>query len=355
MNPTLRTLTHVTLLVAITLIFLRLASVIMIPLVFSILLSYLVHPLVRRMVRLHIGVKGKPFHLPAPLAIVLALLLVYTILSGFIYLFFSQLAVLIANLPQYQERITALFHPLQEAYKNFAEHLPGSGEAPEIPFGQALNALLAHLPAWFGGITELVINLILIFFLSLFMLMYSPALKEQIMLMVGKGLRSRLEEMFNRISEVMQQFLFGMALAQLTVALAVWFGLWAIGIQYAFLWGIFSGVLRVIPVVGLIVSAIPPLFMALIQFDRPGPFFVTLIFLVGLQVIYDYVFIPLTVGHKVDINPLTFLLMLMFWGWLWGIWGAILSLPLTALMRVVFDHSERLKPVGEMLGEPEKV
>ena len=141
----------------------------------------------------------------------------------------------------------------------------------------------------------------------------------------------------------------------LTVAAVVWLGLWIVGIQYAFLWGIFSGVLRVIPVIGLIASALPPLLMALIQFDSATPFLVTLLYLLGLQLLYDYVFIPLALGQKVDINPLAFLLMLIFWSWLWGIWGAILSLPLTALIRVVFDHTERLKPVGEMLGEPEKV
>jgi predicted PurR-regulated permease PerM len=206
----------------------------------------------------------------------------------------------------------------------------------------------------FGGITELMINLLLIFFLSFFMLMYYPSLNERFMRMVPYERKEQMREMFIQISEVMQQFLIGMALAQLSVALAVWLGLWAIGIPYAFLWGIFSGVLRVIPVVGLIASSIPPLFMALIQYDHLSPFFITLSYLVGLQVIYDYVVIPLTLGHKVNINPLAFLLMLMFWTWMWGIWGAILSFPLTALIKVVFDHTDRLKPVAKMLGEPGK-
>jgi|GEM_PF-5371577 len=356
MNSSLRSTTYVTVLVAITVAFFRLASVIMIPLIFSILLSYLVHPSVQWMQQLRFRIWGKEYPLHPGIAILFSLLFVYAILSGFIYLFFNELAVLITDLPKYQARITALFLPLQEGYQHLAQRFATKGQpTAEIPFGQTLTVLLGHLPALFGGITELMVDLILIFFLSFFMLMYSSSLTDQFIRMVPREQRGQIKEMFDRLSEVMQQFLFGMAMAQLSVAVAVWFGLWAIGIQYAFLWGIFSGVLRVIPVVGLIASAVPPLLMALVQFDRLSPFFITLIYLVGLQVVYDYVLIPLTLGHKVDINPLAFLLMLMFWGWLWGIWGAILSLPLTALMRVVFDYTERLKPVGEMLGEPEKI
>src|SRR5579884_588121 len=255
MNSSLRSTTYVTVLVAITVAFFRLASVIMIPLIFSILLSYLVHPSVQWMQQLRFRIWGKEYPLHPGIAILFSLLFVYAILSGFIYLFFNELAVLITDLPKYQARITALFLPLQEGYQHLAQRFATKGQpTAEIPFGQTLTVLLGHLPALFGGITELMVDLILIFFLSFFMLMYSSSLTDQFIRMVPREQRGQIKEMFDRLSEVMQQFLFGMAMAQLSVAVAVWFGLWAIGIQYAFLWGIFSGVLRVIPVVGLIAS-----------------------------------------------------------------------------------------------------
>jgi len=124
-----------------------------------------------------------------------------------------------------------------------------------------------------------------------------------------------------------------------------------IDLPYALLLGPITAFLSLIPYLGVALAMLPPLLMALVQFDNVGPFVtiavaVTLVHFVAINILT-----PKLVGRRVKLNPLSVTLAMMFWGWLWGGVGLVLAVPMTAAIKAVCDNIRSLRPFGAWMGE----
>jgi predicted PurR-regulated permease PerM len=72
---------------------------------------------------------------------------------------------------------------------------------------------------------------------------------------------------------------------------------------------------------------------------------------VGLNILESYIVTPLVLGHRLTLNPVVIFLGLTFWGWIWGITGALLAVPIMVVLKIFCDHTEPLRPIGEFLGD----
>jgi predicted PurR-regulated permease PerM len=124
----------------------------------------------------------------------------------------------------------------------------------------------------------------------------------------------------------------------------------SIGLPYFFIVGSLSGVLSLVPYFGVLLAVLPPLVVGFGQLDRTSVAIICATVL-GLHLFAFQVLYPKLLGKRLALNPLAVTLALLFWGSLWGPWGLILALPITAMMKIVFDHVERLRPFGDWLGE----
>ncbi len=126
---------------------------------------------------------------------------------------------------------------------------------------------------------------------------------------------------------------------------------YAMGIDFPFIWGTLAFLLNYIPNIGSLIAVLPPVLLAFIQFDGPGRAFGTMAGLTAVQMVVGNFFDPRWLGRSLALSPVVVFVTMVFWGWLWGIAGVFLAVPLTILMRIVFEHIPGLRYVALMMGE----
>jgi predicted PurR-regulated permease PerM len=138
----------------------------------------------------------------------------------------------------------------------------------------------------------------------------------------------------------------GAAMAAVTVAVLL-----ALKLPGAVVLGVASGLLNLIPFLGVILAAVVPLLPAVLQFDTPGPFLIILFTVIALHFIAANVLIPHFIGSRVNIGPVAATIGMLFWGWLWGVMGVLLAIPLTAFVKLVSDCHPSLLHISNLLAE----
>jgi AI-2 transport protein TqsA len=141
-----------------------------------------------------------------------------------------------------------------------------------------------------------------------------------------------------------------MSLLNAAVAIGVCVGL---GVDFALLWGLFAFLFNFVPNVGSILAAIPPVLLALVQHGPARAALVAALYLV-IDVISGHVLEPKIMGKRLGLSPLVVMLSLVFWGWMWGPVGMILSVPLTSMAKIMFEHSTDLRWLAVLLGGEEE-
>jgi len=128
---------------------------------------------------------------------------------------------------------------------------------------------------------------------------------------------------------------------------------WLIGLDFAFIWGLLTFLLNYIPTIGSVFAVLPPPLFALMQFGDPSLALITLVVLAVIQVVLGVYVDPLIEGHYLSPSPLVVLVSVTFWGWLWGIAGALLGVPLTILIIIACQHSPHTYWLATLLSDVE--
>lgn len=283
--------------------------------------------------------------LPVPLAIMLVLLI--SIAAGvFVTLILgSSVDEFSKSLPAYQTR-------LKELTGGIVDWLAGIGiNAPEtrgilnvIDPGKAMgfaNSLISSLGGVFG-------NAFLILFTVLFMLMEAWSFPQKINAIYG----NRGDEVLNRVSDVLKstrQYLSIKTLMSLATGILVGGGTALIGLDFPILWGFLAFALNFIPNIGSIIAAVPAVLLSLVQLGSMATLGVILVYLTANIVIGNIVE-PRYMGEKVGLSTLVVFLSLVFWGWLFGLVGMLLSVPLTMTVKFASLANEETRWLGILLG-----
>jgi AI-2 transport protein TqsA len=125
--------------------------------------------------------------------------------------------------------------------------------------------------------------------------------------------------------------------------------LWIIGVDFPLLWGFITFLFNYIPNFGSLLSTVFPVILALVQFDTPTPALVALVLLVVMQNIMGNILEPRIMAFSLNLSPVLVLVSLIFWGWLWGVVGMILAVPIMSMIKIVFEHIDTLKPVAALM------
>jgi predicted PurR-regulated permease PerM len=145
-------------------------------------------------------------------------------------------------------------------------------------------------------------------------------------------------------------FVVGNLIVGSVMAVATTLVLWSIGMKGAIPLGIASGLLNLLPFLGLIASLALPPAVALLQFNTPGPFIVITLTIPFLHVVSANLLIPKFIATRVSIGPVAATVGILFWGWLWGVMGLLLAVPLTAFIKLVADLHPSLMSLVQHAG-----
>jgi predicted PurR-regulated permease PerM len=182
------------------------------------------------------------------------------------------------------------------------------------------------------------------------MLYYKPLLLEFLHKLFRSEHHIVVVEVLTNTKQIIQTYLVGLSFELIIMAVLNSVGLLLLGIQYAIILGIIGAVLNIIPYIGGVVATALAMIIAFVTKDSlMYPILVLLLYLV-IQFIDNNYIVPIVVASRVKINALISLIAVLIGGAVWGISGMFLSIPLTAILKVIFDHVESLKPWGFLLG-----
>ena len=149
-----------------------------------------------------------------------------------------------------------------------------------------------------------------------------------------------LQRTFRDITEQVQKYIITKFLISLSVGLIMGFILWAFDVEFFIIWAAFAIILNFIPNIGSVISVIMPALMTLVQYESFGYAFLVTAVLIVVQNIIGNIIEPKVFGDRLGLNPLVILLSLLLWGYLWGIVGMFISVPLTAVLKIIISNSK---------------
>jgi predicted PurR-regulated permease PerM len=228
-----------------------------------------------------------------------------------------------------------------------ASQPPAAPAPPPTPSGSAISDYIAaHLNAFY----EILLMASFIPFLVYFMLSWRDHINRSFLQLFQGEARGVAARSLEGIAEMVRAFVVGNFLLGFLLAIVSSTMFYFMQLPYPFLVGPLSGLLSLVPYVGLPMAMFPPLFAALGPNRVPTYVLVivsvTLLHLIAMNLLY-----PKVVGSRVHLNPLVVTFSLMLWGFLWDAPGLLLAIPLTAGLKAVCDNVKELRPIGKFLGD----
>jgi predicted PurR-regulated permease PerM len=319
------------------------AKSIIIPVVFATIVAIMLNPLVVFLVRIKIN---------RVLAITIVMILTFVFLGSFLLLLISQMSRFGESMPALIEKFTAI---INDAISSGADYF---NKDPQKIYewisktqGDIINSSTAAI-----GQTLVIVGsgLVILFLLPVYIfliLFYEPLLLDFIHKLFGSENQSKISEIVFQIKTTIQRYLFGLLIEAAIVAALDTAALLMLGIEYALLLGIIGALLNMIPYLGGLVAVAMPMMVALVTKSSPVYAVYVLIAYYIIQLIDNNYIVPYIVASKVKINALFSIIVVIAGNALWGIPGMFLSIPLLAIVKLICDHIDSLKPWGLLLGD----
>lgn len=208
---------------------------------------------------------------------------------------------------------------------------------------------------WLGstGVLWIASQLTLVLFLVYFLLAYGDLFKRKLVRLSGDTLSRRKVtlQVIDEIGESVAKSISHLTLASIGVGVVTAVAFYLMGVNYAGLWGLAAGLFNFVPYVGPLIVAAGVFLASILQFgDAPTAALVAAVS-VAITSIEGFLFTPIVFGRTAHVNPVAVFIGFLFWGWLWGLWGMLLALPLLLIMRVVADKVDELAPLAELLSD----
>jgi predicted PurR-regulated permease PerM len=337
------------------------ASAVFIPLMFGLMFSYALAPVVDRMQR---------WRIPRAAGAGLLILSLLAGVGSLIYSLSDDATELIEELPAAAQKLRQRLRSVQsepegaiEKVQKAATHLQQAAEdrAKGAAATKGVTRVQIERPKfnvndylWAGtlGLFGLVGQTVIVAFLTFFMLITGDSFRRKLVKIAPSFTEKRMTvEALDEITRQIQRYLLVQLFVSVLVGIATWLVFLWIGLEHAGAWGVVAGVLNLIPYIGSIVVTAGATLLAFLQFGT-----IEMTLLVGgaslvIQIVEGYLLAPLLAGRIARMNPVVVFAGVLLWGWLWGVWGMLLGLPILMVVKVVCDRVDDLKPVGELLGD----
>ena len=315
---------------------------ILVPLVFALIIAILLNPFVGYLER-----KGWN-HVLSILSVVI---LASIILSVLLYFIFTQASMFTEELPQLKVKFSAMFESLVSwASDTFNISNKTIRDWISKQKGEGLNNSSAIIGQTLISASGVLFTIFLIPVYVFMILFYKSLLIHFISCLFPEEKNGMVKEVLTETKKLIQSYLYGLSIEAGLVAILNSAALLIIGVDYAILIGVIGALLNAIPYIGGIIAIALPMIIA-VATQSPSAALWVLIAYIIIQFIDNHYIVPYIVASKVKINGLISIIVVLIGGALWGVAGMFLSIPLTAIVKVIFDRIEPLKPWGILLGD----
>ena len=322
---------------------LYIAKSIFIPVVFAVIIAIVLHPVVNFFVRLKIN---------RILAILITMFLTFLIIASFGAVLISQASRFGESWPILVEKFTALINQnIADAADYFNKDPQKIHDWITKTQGEIINSSTAAIGQTLVVLGNGLVVLLLIPFYIFMILFYQPLLIEFIIRLSGSNYEIHVRGLVSQIKTVIQRYLVGLVIEAGLMAAMNSAALLILGIEYAIILGILAAILNIIPYIGGIIAVALPMMVALVTKSSPWYAFYVLVAYYIIQLIDNNYIVPYIVASKIKINALFSVIVVLVGNALWGVPGMFLSMPILAIIKLICDHIEPLKPWGFLLGD----
>lgn len=329
-----------------TFAFLYFAKPFVMPIVLAMFLSFLLKPVVRGLAKLRI---------PEIVGAVLVIAVAFTVVSVAVTKLVQPATQWVAMAPETLTHAKERFHMIVRRVERLSRAAarmediakPTTGEAtPKVEVQQQpvlVNTVLTYTRTFVAGTIETVV---LLFFMLAAGDMF---LQKLVKVMPTLHDKKKAVGIASEAQHSISAFLFTITAINAALGLIVGFAAFLVGMPNPVLWGVLAGVLNFIPYFGPITGVAVLLIAGFMTFDSPFRAIAPSVIYLGLHGVESNLITPMILGRRLTLNPLVIFISLMFWTWLWGIPGALLSIPMLMMAKILCDHFKPLAPVGEFM------
>jgi len=332
-----------------------------VPVLIGVLVSYALNPIVEVFTR---------WRVPRTLASMLVVFGVLGAAGALVYQLSDEAAAAVRQVPAASKRLRTVLEQgsgpkpsvvqeLQTAADSIAKAAEGdtgrrrAGEPLPVAIVEPAIDVKEYLRMGWWGLLGFAGQVLLVVFLAFFMLSSGDLYRRKLVRLAGGRLADRriTVEILDEVGTQISSFLMHQLITGTIVGTTTWLVFWWLGVEYAGLWGLVAGIMNSIPYFGPTVVAIAALGVSFVQFGSLWQAGLVAGSSLVITTVEGMIITPLLVSRLAQMNPVAVFLGLLFWGWLWGVVGMLLAVPLLMVMKSVADRVEDLKPLSELLGE----
>jgi putative permease len=312
------------------------------PLMFGFLFAILLLPVS--------GFLERKIRLPRSASSLLSVLLFVAFIFGILYLVGSQISNLANDWPQLRAQVSQSITNLQE-WISTSFHINDTKQMAYVH--DTTQKILAKgtdvLGTTFGAVSGLMLFYSFIMIFTFFILFYRRLLFRFIIWVFDEDNATTVYDVVENIQAILRQYILGLLTEMAIVAIIACTAFWFIGIKYAVLLGLIVGLFNIIPYIGIFTAL---LLSCLITFatGTVNQTLIVAVCVIGIHAVDSNLLLPTIVGSKVRLNALITFLGIVFGEMIWGLSGMFLSIPTLAILKIIFDRVESLKPWGFLLG-----
>lgn len=322
---------------------LYIAQSIIVPIVYSVIIAILLNPLVR-------------FFVNKKINRILAISIVLTSVSLFIILCF---AVLSTQLNEFTDALPIILDKFYEILNGSIDWVSDNFNISTRKINkyikdsktEALSNSGSSIALTLTTVGSALVVLVLIPVYVFMILFYQSHLVDFIYKLFGENNRKQVGEVFTSSKSIIQNYLLALLIEAGIIAILNSVGLFVLGIEYAIVLGILGALLNIIPYLGGIIAMGIYMLIAIVTKESYSYVLYVLLLYSFIQLIDNNFIMPKLVGSKVKINALIAIIAVIVGGSIWGISGMFISLPIIAILKIIFDHISSLKPWGFLLGD----
>lgn len=313
---------------------------VLLPFFFAVFLSYIFKPIV-----LYLESKK----VPMIVSLLIVSLAVAALLFGMSLLVYSSIASFISELPKYETRLNSLVSESVVMIEHMARkmHVDISGYAWTDLI--QVTSITAIVTSSVGSFIVYLSNFVLVMLFMFFILAGSGQIAEKLKSALSDERSTQFAAIIENIDKQIRQYLFAKTLISLATGVVTYLVLLLFGVDFPLLWGFLTFILNFIPNIGSAASTVFPFLLAFLQFDSFTRPILILLLLIGVHNIIGNVLEPKLLQRSLNLSPVLVLVSLLFWGWLWGVWGMVLAVPITSIIKIMCENVEVLHPIAALM------
>ncbi|HET6566431.1 MAG TPA: AI-2E family transporter [Rhodothermales bacterium] len=320
------------------------------PLFIALLLDRVLSPVIEALRRVRI---------PSPVGALLILIFLVAGTSAAVYFLSEPAREWMQHAPEdlrkVEDKVRALVEPVKQV-QAAAQEVQRAATGAMAQGGEPASGTVKLEPPSFAdtllGQTQAFLTGAVITFLFLYFLLASGDRFLRTFVHVLPNVRDKRKavDITHQIDRALSRYLFTVTIINICLGIAIGLAMYLFGMPNPELWGVMAALLNFIPYLGPIATGIVIAFVALVSFGTLGKaLLITLVYTV-IHLTESYLVSPYVLGQRLTLNPLFIFLTLIFWGWIWGIAGALLAVPLLVAFKIFCDSVDTLKPIGAFLG-----